>query len=117
MTKRLHPALLLALTLCLFDIALFMPACVQPTAPRALAFLSLKDTWNVVDRAMNVYGEAVVRGRVSAKDQLTIDRTHAIFVAAWREAVKNTGADTTLTPDNVQRWSNELLLLLTNLNL
>lgn len=90
----------------------------KTTDAQVIAFKTLKTTQIAVDRAMNVYAEAVVTGKVSVPDVARIDAAHARYRAGFRFAIAATRNDlSAVTPDDVARLSGELLTLIKNLNL
>jgi hypothetical protein len=108
---------MVAATMIIFAVAVAAPTvmttgCVTPTSTRAKVFLTLKDTWTVVDKAMNVYAEQVVRGKVSKEAEAKADAAYDNFRAAWRVAVRSTGTDNVVTPDNVKALADALLNIL-----
>lgn len=84
--------------------------------PKAAAFHTLKDTQISVDKAMTVYGQLCVTGKVSAENQQKIDAAHAQYRTAFRTAVQAAQLDySKLTPDTVQSLADLLLTLIVQL--
>lgn len=116
--KRLAHIFLLFGLLAAFSPVFLVPGCAtgsgetsKPT-PQAVAYFTLRDTWDAVDGAMRVYGLAVVEGKVSAATEKKIDSAHAKFRLAFKSAVRLASHDyTAATPDNVGALAAEVLTL------
>lgn len=61
--------------------------CTTNRPPTTLAFLTLQDTQNLVDKAMTGYGELCALGLVTAADQARVDQAHAVFQHALATAI------------------------------
>ncbi|HMP84455.1 MAG TPA: hypothetical protein PKA41_17300, partial [Verrucomicrobiota bacterium] len=65
------------------------------TEPRAVAYLTLADVKTAVDKAERFYGDEVAAGRVTEKQQASIDAKIVDFHAAFLVAVRAARADYT----------------------
>lgn len=90
--------------------------CKNTQTVQTRAYSTLKQTQILVDKAMNVYGQLCVTGRLSIAQQAQIDQLHAQYREAFRLAAGAARLDyTTVTPANVQYLADLLLELITKL--
>lgn len=89
-----------------------------PTAPRAIAYLTLKDTWSGVKAAMKVYADACVRGKVSLEKQEQIDSAYEKFRISVLAGIKTARFDwSTSTPAEQDALAQNVITLIQQLNL
>lgn len=87
-----------------------------PATLDAKAYRTLKQTQILVDKAMIVYANLCVKGKISEAQQAEVDQLHAQYREAFRFAAGAARLDySTLTPDNVHYLSNLLLELIAKL--
>lgn len=106
----------LLLLLCLLCPLLLLPSgCSsndKPTA-EAVVYQTLKDTWTIVDHAMQGYGIQVRAGKVSEATQAKIDAAHEKFRLSFLGAVKLAKHNwLEATPQSVSVLAAELLALI-----
>lgn len=92
------------------------PGCtnlVQPTAPRAKAFLALKDVWTLKDRAMRVYAEKAVLHKITIEQRAKVWEQHRKFQAGYDAALTLVSYDTNGTaPDDLVNLTQTLVDLI-----
>jgi len=88
-----------------------------PTAPRAKAYLALKDVWTLKDRAMKVYAISAVKKEIDNTQRANVWIMHSKFQASWNAAMILTNFDTTQTaPDELVNITQTLIDLVNNLS-
>lgn len=106
------------MTLCLIaaPLTLSTGCSITPNAPRAKVFLALKDVWVLKDKAMRVYAQRVVAGKVSNEQRSRVWAMHSKFQASYDMALVLTGFDTTKTaPDDLINVVDQLIVFINNL--
>lgn len=110
---RILTSIILAVTL------LATPAltgCVAPTSVKAKAFLTLQDTWSAKDRAMKVYADLAVRGKLTIEQRQKVWMAHDKFQRSFDAALGLVGQDWTApTPQIVEVSATELVSLVNSL--
>lgn len=112
------PPLLLLLGIFALGSLGILPGCSTPSAVphESRLYYTLKDTHVLVDNAMRVYAVAVVNGSVSAATETRVDAAHERYRAAFQFAAETArGGLNSLTPEQVQRLADELVLLISQL--
>ena len=87
-----------------------------PQTAQAITYKTLKSTQIAVDAAMQVYGTAVVTGKVNFEKQMRIDRAHNQYRNAFRTAVQAAKGNLNGEPPvSVKKLAEQLQLLISGL--
>jgi hypothetical protein len=111
--KKLLASIIIAVAL------LTTPGCTttgtKPTA-EAVVFYTFADTWAVAKAAYQGYAELAVQGKVSAADQVDIDKQWNLFRSTFKSALIVANNNwSAVTPEDARKISNDLLTLIRSL--
>lgn len=99
-------------------IPVMVTGCKTTPAPRAVAYVAMKDTWAAVKASMRVYADACAQEKVSMEKQKEIDAAYEKFRLSFLQAIELGKLNyTSLTPTDQQQLANQLINLITKLDL
>jgi hypothetical protein len=87
-----------------------------PKSPEAIAYLTLADIQNAVDKALTVYGALSFEGKVSPADEARVAGAYERYQTAMLAAIRAARYDwTSPSPEGLIRLKNEIFEIVTSL--